>query len=213
MRRIVKMSALPVALVALACADGGSKRAAASDELSEDLALASAASLDLASEQASGKTNVVSAMELTPESAPQKAAAPRKPVKRSATPKPTEEVAVAVETPTPAPEPAAPPQEVAAPQGPAPSEEPQAGPRPQPLPPVYPGDSRTGGEGGRGPGIGGVLIGVVLRGGGVGEDHCEIHQRGRGGNTAINQRFPIGGGGIGGGGMPNGTFPRSRGGW
>ncbi|MEJ7809597.1 MAG: hypothetical protein WKG32_04185 [Gemmatimonadaceae bacterium] len=208
MRTIVKMSALPVALVALACVDGGTKHATVSDELSRDLALASAASLDLASEQASARTNVVSAMELTPESAPSKAAAPRKPVKRPAAPKPTEEVAVAVETPTPAPEPVAPPQEVAAPQGQAPAEEPQAGPRPQPLPPVYPGDSRTGGEGGRGPGIGGVLIGVVLRGGGVDGDHCEIHQRGRGGNTAINQRFPIGGGGI-----PNGTFPRSRGGW
>jgi hypothetical protein len=69
--------------------------------------------------------------------------------------------------------------------------------------PAGQGTSTDGDHGGGiGPVIGGV-IGVIIRGGGIGDnDHCEIHRPGAG--PMINQRFP----------SPIGrtTFPM-RGGW
>ena len=71
---------------------------------------------------------------------------------------------------------------------------------------IVQGDGR--GEG-RGPGIG-TIIGVVIRGGGVGEDHCEIHDGRR-----RDRRRPVytgNPGGIAGGRTPmigRGTFPVS----
>lgn len=60
---------------------------------------------------------------------------------------------------------------------------------PAPVPAPYPGAGSTGdgdwgsgtGRGGSGGGMGGMggVIGVVLRGGGVDGDNCEIHDRGR----------------------------------
>jgi hypothetical protein len=58
-------------------------------------------------------------------------------------------------------------------------------PRPAPVPVVGAGegDYGTGSSGG-----GGGIIGVVIRGGGVDGDNCELHRRGRGG---VAGRGPI----------------------
>jgi len=73
------------------------------------------------------------------------------------------------------------------------------------------GTGRDRGESGRrGGGMGG-MIGVIIRGGGAGEDHCEIHDRRRGRNGGMAGGMigtVIGRGGMGGYGggiiMPNG---------
>jgi len=222
MRAIVKWTVFPLGTIALACV--GEQRepaeSALSADLRQDLQLASATSLDLASAaQTFEPTRVVSAIEKVPtgkvrtptSKAPKpRRAAPRQPVRVPA-PEPAAEVgdaepaeelstvAVASE-PVPEADPAAPeaPEEIAPADEPA--AEPRPAPRPTPVPVSYPGPD----ERGRG-GEGGGIIGVVIRGGRGGIDHCDERDVGRHPiPIAINVRFP--GGGSYPGGQP--TFPR-----
>ncbi len=71
-------------------------------------------------------------------------------------------------------------------------------PRPTPVATTMPGGNGEGrGDSGIGVGVGvgiGTIFGVVLRGGGVGEDHCEPPGQRSGARRptiAINTRFPV----------------------
>lgn len=189
MRKIVRVGGVAVALVIAACS--GSDQLV-DDAFEKDLEMAFASSpIDL--QKPAGAAQVVSSIERT---------AP--PVRRTA---PSQRVPRHTPAPRSAPAPVEVAVAVAAEPEPAPiviAEAPVegiivAGPRPQPVEP-----------GGAGPrvdvygGDGGVVIGVVLRGGRAAIDHCDPRTDGRrgrgdnGGYIAINNRIPI-----------VGTFPGS----
>lgn len=204
-------------LLASACR-GRDATAAADPDLQRDLAAAGSDRIDLAASNAT-PVATVSALESAPLAAPAPAPKPRRRngprVTRSEAPTeeaaPVQEVA---EAPVPEPEPSPEIDQAATQQG-------VALPRPVPQLPTSGG---AGGEGtwGRGPSTGeviGTMIGVVIRGGGVGDDHCDPRTDGRrggtGGRRPIYRPIPDGqatgrGGGIlrpnrpvwGGGGIP-----------
>lgn len=205
MRAIALLTTLPLALLA-ACGTDDEAAPTVSDDLRADLQLASSASVQLASEVGNDSA-AVSAIERIPARSPERAAAPR----RSSTPR----APVPRPTPQPTPEPAPAPAPAAADEGievvaeaPVPSDMPVAT---RPVPVSYPtgGGSEVGGtRGDDGIGAGeviGTVIGVVIRGGGTGEDHCEIHQRGRRGRGGVIATIP----GIPTrtGGLPRPTYP------
>jgi hypothetical protein len=214
----------PIVLLSLtaaaACRDG-STDAAANDALQRDLELAQAGAVALApAARDLPPTRFVSAIEAGERAAPARSAAARparKAPRRAPTahvdhapptpaPAVTEtvaEAAAAEETqvaPAPAPEPT-----VVADAGPAPAETQTSGPSADGVISVSrpEGEGTAEGEGrrGRGRGIGGILggiggvIGVVIRGGSVGDiDHCERDRPGARGGIP----YPVGGrmGGI-----------------
>jgi len=193
-RKIVSIAGIAGVLLVAAC---NSRDAVMSDELKKDLDAASTSnSINLATSQTPAN-QVVSAIERTTPPAPRKIASSQRVAKHTAAPRGVRapvEVQQAEVSPEVAPEPV----EVApAPVDPAPL----PSPRPQPV------ASTTGGGGDRGGrdggSIGSILGGiftVVIRGGGVDGDACDPRTDGRhGGNTAINNRFPVG----------VGTFPGS----
>jgi hypothetical protein len=204
-RAIVKLVLLPLGAIATACQGGGDERTTGelSDELSKDLQLASAVSVELAADaQRFERARVVSAVEAIPAGTrrtatskapkPKRAAPTRRVPKPAPPPEPAAEPAAEIEPAAtavevadasppaePAPEPAtegveqAPADQPAEGAGDEPSAEPRPAPRPRPIPVSYPGPERyPDGGGGIGTVIGGV-IGVVIRGGGVGIDHCD----------------------------------------
>ncbi len=194
--RLMRML-VPLALVATACGRGASDSSALSDDLKKDLEASSSAKPELAG--ASGAyqpTRVVSDIEQVAGSTPvERARTPRKVATRSANLNQNEAKSPAPETSQDVLVSQAPAE---TPQAPAPDSDvptvPSVAPRPAALPVDVPaqgtggggyGDGRIGtGRGeGRGAGIGDV-IGVVIRGGGVGPDHCPPRRRGR-------PRFPI----------------------
>ena len=75
-------------------------------------------------------------------------------------------------------------------------------PRPQPVAVSYPSGESSVGSSGSGGGsatgaVIGTIFGAVIRGGAVGDDHCDprrTNRRGRGTTISINQRFPTGSG-------------------
>ena len=74
-------------------------------------------------------------------------------------------------------------------------------PRPQPVAVSYPSGESSVGSSGSGGGsatgaVIGTIFGAVIRGGAVGDDHCDPRRtrRGRGTTISINQRFPTGSG-------------------
>jgi hypothetical protein len=194
-------SLLIVPLVALACR--GAKPAtsqsdALSDDLRRDLDQASSQVSELAASRNGGR--FVSALELGQSAEPAKTSVASPKAARHHAPRrtsPAKKIAPAAD-----PEPivtAQAPAPVQAPvvQAPAPAEpapEPTAGPRPTPMPMPDPNGTVIGDEGrGRQPGGGmggviGTVIGVVIRGGGVGDDHCD--PRHAGGGILINRRIP-----------------------
>lgn len=197
MASTVRRIGLPVVALALlaACDRTATEQVALDPRLEQDLALASAAAVELAPAPA---TTVATAEELAPRSEPTRAtrAAPRQ-VRRSTQPSPAPERIVTpqeAEAPAPAPEPV---MVAEAPsEDPVPVLTPVAAPRPR-APEVIPASGPDLGDGaGRGPG-------VVIRGGVGGVDDCAVHDimmgRGRlGGITvSINDRVP----GV------RGTFP------
>jgi hypothetical protein len=216
---IIKLLALPVAVVVAACGRKDSGPEALTADLQRDLQLASA-NLDLATRPA---TAITSALESTPTSAP----LPSLRTKPKPGPK-----AIRSEAPTvaAAPEPtlAATSEELQVAEtpsaSPAESETPSpavgvALPRPVPVPVSMPSAGGTGpavivSDGGRDTrGSGGGIIGVVVRGGGGMDDDCEIHdrRRGRGGRPVYVPNQGGMGGGIGVGRrvpvIGTGTFP------
>ena len=176
MRSSIKLSLASLAFAAAASACGDAKATEAQSELARDLELASS-TVALAVPKIDSA--LLGNLETKPQGAPE--AAPV--VKKGAGPR-----AVRSQTPTVR---ATPEMEVAAADevieevevmdiAPAPEEssEPVAiAPRPQPV------IVQTGGAGDYGTGSGGVYgggVGVIIRGGGVDGDNCELHRRGGG---------------------------------
>lgn len=189
---------LPLALVAAACGRGASGSSALPDDLKKDLEASSTAKLELAGSGSGYQAmQVVSDLEQVNGSVPvQRASTPRKVAARSANLREEQSHAPAPETSQDLQVAQAP---AAAPQAPAPEADvpsvPSVAPRPAALPVDVPaqggggggygdGGIGTGRGDGRGVGIGDV-IGVVIRGGGVGPDHCPPRRRGG------RPRFPI----------------------
>jgi hypothetical protein len=187
MRAIGTLSILPLALVALACGDRKTRPdgVALSEDLRRDLELAKSGGLELASSaQTFQRAQVVSAIELPPPAPPRPSKTTKKPLRPRPAPAPKPAVSPDLRA---VPEPVAEPQvaevtpEAQAPeQVPTIEAEPAAEPlparRPRPIPVSFPGDGDVAMEGeeeGQGGGV------VVIRGGGVGEDKCELHPRGR----------------------------------
>jgi hypothetical protein len=193
---------IPAALLALACGRGD--RARADDDLSHDLALAASDGLEMAP---SAHTNVVSAVEL---GTPAPVATPvTKRVPKRGTARPRQQV-VQTTTDTAAKEtilePTTTPTVIAeSPQPTVTAPVPTPAPRPAPLPTPLPTGEGNGGYGDHGTGgagrVIGTVLGVLIRGGAIGDDdHCEIRPpRGGRAGVLINNRFPVG------------TFPRTGG--
>lgn len=192
---LMRMLVLP-ALVAAACGRGASDSSALTDDLKKDLKASSAATPELAGASRTQPMGVVSEIEQVNGATPvQRARAPRKVAARSANLQQNESESPAPETANEvqvAQAPAESPQ-ASAPESDAPTV-PSVAPRPAALPVDVPyqgtggggygdGGIGTGRGDGRGAGIGDV-IGIVIRGGGVGPDHCPPRRRGR-------PRFPI----------------------
>ena len=188
-----------------ACGTTRDRDTAVDDNLNRDLELASSAGVQMAPQ--AGGLQVVSAVERVPRSAATSTRAPRpSPRHQHQEPKP-------LPVPVTSPEPSHDVSEVAqnatvvdatAPQPtevPAPAPGPEAGDIPTPQPSS--GSVGSGDTGRGGVGIGGILGGiggVLVRGGGIGDDdHCEIEPgmpRGRHprGGVIIDRRMPPGGG-------------------
>jgi len=187
--------ALPAIVIALsaACSSGAPEQTALDPRLEQDLALASAAAVELAPRSG---TDVVSAEELVPKSTPTPSAPAARQVRRSPAPTPAPERIV---TPAPAPSAVPAPEPVMVAEAPAteplPVDGPSATPRPR-APDVIPASGPESGDGGGG------WIGVVIRGGLGGVDDCALHDQARRGGRSgviisINDRIP----GV------QGTFP------
>jgi hypothetical protein len=175
--RTTLLATTMMAFGAVACSSGGTE--SVKDDFSADLKLASATTMNLAAP-------AVNPALLTLENAP-KAAPQRAPIIKKA---PEGERAVQSEAPTVAAEPEPTPaaveesEPVATAVAPAPvpqeTNEPVAvAPRPTP-PAAVPSGGRGAGDYGTGGGVFGGGVGVVIRGGGVGEDHCVPRRGGRG---------------------------------
>lgn len=180
MRTTTKLATLATTILAaglVACGTSGKSDIAAKDDFKRDLRLASATNMNLASPK-------VDPALLTLETAPRGAPQPTPTLKKAAGPKAVRSEAPTVEA-APEPEPAAVEEEtpVATTEAPAPaleSTEPVAvAPRPAPVP-AMPAGGAGAGDYGSGGGVFGGGIGVVIRGGGVDGDRCEIHPRRRG---------------------------------
>ncbi|MGQ0764046.1 MAG: hypothetical protein ACT4OZ_00075 [Gemmatimonadota bacterium] len=192
--RFAQVLAVPAVIGALACSGSGDKVA---NDLEQDLA-ASSTRIELAGQDASQRMRFVSELEQTQAAEPvQRVRSPRQVATETAgveqnnttvvSTESTAELQVA-ETPSPSPVNAEPEPEASA--------VPSVAPRPVALPVDVPsegfgayGRGGTGrGAGGDGGGIGvGDVIGVVIRGGGVGPDHCPPRgRRPRGRGFPIN---------------------------
>lgn len=194
--RTTVLAVTALATMALAACEKGHP---AKDDLASDLKRASAGSdLTLASGQHSKAQTTVSAIEQVNPQVIKPTTAGRSTTSYRRTTKPNPQPApVAVRTTTdPGPaviEAPAPANEVVA-EAPAPA------PRPHAIPVDMPAGAGANPGSGAGSGIG-TVIGVVIRGGVVGGDHCDPRQDGGGTmmppsaggiGVAINSRFPVG---------------------
>jgi hypothetical protein len=190
MRTTAWLVVVPVLVLGVGCGRGSSNaKVSVSDDLQKDLAAASSASLELANgSKGYQPMRFVSALEQSETAVPIQRRPVKRPVVRNETAAETEQKApdptpqVAVDAPK-APEPEQPAVANDAPTVPT------VAPRPAPVPVEYPaagGGSRGATGPASGPDMGGI-IGVIIRGGGVGDDHCVPRGRPRGGG-----RFPRG---------------------
>ena len=184
--RTIRGFAIVTAAVAVASCSNQSSSVAVPDEaLSRDLAIAASEAVELAPR---GGGHALSAAEIAP---------PSTTVRRSSSsPKPSPR-----EEPTPAPVSVEPAEIVAiadevqleeAPVGlPVETETPAPARRPAPIPVDYPVGGGTGPNDGGGIG---TVIGVVIRGGAVGDDDCAIHRRPRPGigGVMVGVGSPVG---------------------
>ena len=185
MKKMTKpLALLAVATAIAACADANANSVNA--ELKRDLELASATTMKLATPPVDSA--FLASMETKPINSP----APAPVVKRGAGSRavaseaPTVEAIEETDVATVEEEEAQ--TETMAP-APAPENNEPVAVAPRPQPPVV----LTGGAGDYGVGSGGVgggRGGVVIRGGGVDGDNCELHRRGRNGGTIV-YRGPI----------------------
>ena len=193
MRVHLSRAIVPALFLAAACARGGKENVTAKGDLQRDLETAASPSgLQLASQsQGYQRARFVSEIEQTNQSVPVPRAPARRRVTRPHHASPVnqdqrtpvaEESATVVETPQPEPQPTTETSVSEAPTVPV------VAPRPAPAPVSETGTVASGRGDGMGipEGIGGV-IGVIIRGGAVGDDHCVPRgRRGRGGGIFIN---------------------------
>ena len=188
MRTHSRVSLLPIAIAAIIAAACGRSStpsdARLSAELERDLKLAQSTSLDLASKQSAAAfplTEVPIKSSAEPSKTVRKAPGPKAvrsttpTVQAAAEPSPAVEAEESqVEMTAPEPAPSTMTETAAAPDAPA-------VPRPSPVNPAPAGDGSWGrggsGSGGGGGSVLGGIFGVVIRGGGVDGDRCEIHDR------------------------------------
>lgn len=193
--RLVRLL-VPVSLAVMACGRDASSTAGMSEDLKKDLE-ASSSKFELAGADNARPMAYVSELEQSNGAAPvERTPTPRRVASRSANlQRPEEKLSPAPQTADEVQLAAAPAE---TPQAAAPEEDvprvPSVAPRPSALPVDVPGGNTGNGGGygngrvdgrgeGRGEGIGDI-IGIVIRGGGVGVDHCPPRRRGR-------PRFPI----------------------
>lgn len=178
MRTTTKLARLATMILAaglVACGTSRKADVAAKDDFKRDLQLASATNMDLAGPK-------VDPALLTLETAPRGTPQPTPTLKQAAGPKAVRSEAPTVEA-APEPQPAAVVEEapVATTVAPAPTPQPTNEPvavAPHPAPvPAMPAGGVGAGDYGTGGGVFGGGIGVVIRGGGVDGDHCEIRGR------------------------------------
>lgn len=183
MRTLTGITLLSLAVVAAACSGKGGS-AAADNDLKRDLALAASSATDLASTHHGAS---FAPTEIAPLSRPQTAPTlkRRSGPKAVRTPKPTVKAAPEPEMTGESEVPETQLAEASADNGSAPNatvdESLPAVPRPTPAA-IPASDPNVGvaGSGNTGVGAGEVLggiIGIMVRGGGMGEDRCEIHDR------------------------------------
>ena len=177
-RTKVSIAALALATGLVACADKGST--SAEQDLQRDLQLATASTMNLATPRVD--SSLLNSMETKPAATPQ----PAPTVRRGAGPR-----AVRSEAPTVL---ATPDVDVAAVEesneaqaesiAPAPESNEPVAVAPRPAPVVIPASGDYGTGSGGGIFGGGSGTGVVIRGGGVDGDNCDLHRRPRGGVTS-----------------------------
>jgi hypothetical protein len=179
MRITTVLATTMLGLGAAACTSSSAKTAS-KDAYSDDLKLASATTMDLATPKVNPA--LLTSLETAPRGAPKRAPTLKKGAGEQALPSEAPTVEAAPE-PTPAAVEETKP--VATTVAPAPAPEPNnepvaVAPRPTPAASLPTGGVGAG-DYGRGGGVFGGGIGVIIRGGGVGDDdHCEIRPR-RGG--------------------------------
>jgi hypothetical protein len=195
MRTIARLM-VPLVIFAAACGPDSANGTRMSDDLKKDLE-ASTADLQLAT-SAARPMRFVSELEQTNAAAPvQRTRAPRHVASRTAGTTKENTTSPAPEAPTQVQVAQVPTE---SPPTPGPGSDvpsvPTVAPRPVALPVDYPASGGSGrgqvgtgrGDGSTGVGIGDV-IGVVIRGGGVGDDHCVPPRRPRGRGLPIP--FPV----------------------
>jgi len=177
--RTTVLAATMLAFGAVACSSTG-KESANKDAFSNDLKLASATTMDLAAPKVNPA--LLTTLETAPHSAPERAPTLKKGEGERAVQSEAPTVAAEPE-PTPAAVDETEPVATAVAPAPVPEEtnEPVAvAPRPTPAA-VIPAGGAGAGDYGRGGGVFGGGIGVVIRGGGVDGDHCQPRGRRGGG--------------------------------
>ena len=202
-----------LSIVALAACGDARANEASTDELKRDLELATATTLKLATPPVDSA--LLSAMETKPMRAPEPSTVVRRGAGNRAVQSRTPTVAAEMDTEAAAVDETQVTETVAEAPAPETSEPVAVAPRPAPA-----GDYGTGIMGG-GVGTAGTGTGVVLRGGGVDGDNCDLHRRGRRGGTVVGPVFipqtagrPVGtttgGTRVSGGSMTGGRSPRTE---
>lgn len=183
MRTTTKLSLATLALTAAlsACSQGRATDTAAQDDFKRDLQLASSTSLDLAGPKVD--PSLLNSLETNPQGAPEAATTVKKGAGNRAVRSQTPTVLATPETDVAAVDETDVVEALSEAPAPELNSEPVAvAPRPAPVI-VQTGGAGDYGTGSNGGGVFGGGIGVVIRGGGVDGDHCEIH-RGRGRTTS-----------------------------
>lgn len=167
------LGAVAFATAIAACGDARSTDVASKDDLQRDLELASATTMSLAGGRVDSA--LLNTLETKPQGAPQPATTVKKAAGNRAVRSRTPTVRATPEVELAAVEEVAETETLA--EAPAPESSEPVAVAPRPAPPVIiatgAGDYGTGGNGG---GIFGP--GVIIRGGGVDGDNCELHTRG-----------------------------------
>jgi outer membrane biosynthesis protein TonB len=207
-----KAAALGLALGAMACGTKKEQTATLDASLQKDLATVTAPNPGLAlAGQGYQRMNYVSAVEQVKPAVPSRHIATtsspsrssKRPKKSNPAPAPVAEEVATQDSPSP--EPQQTPSAAPAPEPVVVAQQPS--PEPTPAPVGNTGEGSAGGRGNRGGGWGGILGGiigaVVIRGGGVGDDHCDPRTDGRNRGPVYPNipiaRMPVNQGGVFGG--------------
>ena len=217
MRPIIRLTLASLAVVAVACGKESAPTTSMSDDLKQDLKLATAqpTTVQIAADELAPQAQRELAVKPKKNPAGPKVVRSRKPTVK-ASPAPVEVAEVEQNVPEVQVTAAAPSES----DSPAPSAPPMARPTPVPVPSAPGAGQSTGSDNGQGQGggiggtIGGILGGIlggIARGGVVvGDDHCDPRTDGRRrGGTAgpVYMPNPVGADPRVGGGMPRTRFP------